>query len=445
VAGGSGCQDAVAQATGVAADARRAPRLVAVALRLLRRPGLWVAAVLLGLAAGGLTWAWPHLRAAYHFRAARSELQRYHNPQAIRHVQVCLRDWPGDPDVLLLAARAARRARGYAEAERLLEQYQRARGLDEAGSLEQLLLSVERRVDQMAEVCWRYVEGGHPDTPLILEALTRGYLRQYRLVEARRCLDHWLERQPDNPQALCLDGLFHLDYEHARSAGEASFRRAVELDPDNEEARQGLAVALLDGSQPADAAEHLEYVRQRQPDNLSAQVGLAECRDALGDPAEAARLVDAVLARHPEFAPALSLRGRLALQAGQPAEAEPWLREAVARSPSDHRALYNLVRCLRENGKDEEAGRRQQELDQREKDLKRYDEIVRQEMVERPRDPALHCALGELLLRGGYRREGLYWLQSALRIDPNYAPARRALADHYQKAKAEQQSPDSGE
>src|SRR5947199_372778 len=84
---------------------------------------------------------------------------------------------PMDADALLLAARAARRARAYDEAQRALEKYQQVRGLDDAGSLEELLLSAERDVEQVVDACRQYVERGHPDTPLILEALTRGYLR----------------------------------------------------------------------------------------------------------------------------------------------------------------------------------------------------------------------------------------------------------------------------
>src|SRR5947209_2756321 len=79
-----------------------------------------------------------------------------------------------------------------------------------AGSFEQLLLSAERAVGQAEGVCRRRVEQDDPDAPLILEALARGYLRQYRLGEARFCLDVWLGKQPDNPQALCLKGQFHM-------------------------------------------------------------------------------------------------------------------------------------------------------------------------------------------------------------------------------------------
>src|SRR5204863_6700690 len=115
----------------------------------------------------------PHLRAWYHFRAARLELQRYHTAQAIRHLHLCRDIWPRDPEVLLLAARAARRARVYADTERLLWAYREVRGRDDAFAFEQLLLAAECRVDEVADLCLSHVEKGHADTPLLLEALTR--------------------------------------------------------------------------------------------------------------------------------------------------------------------------------------------------------------------------------------------------------------------------------
>jgi tetratricopeptide (TPR) repeat protein len=384
------------------------------------------------------------VEAAYHYRAARAELQLSHNPQAIRHLLVCMRVWPEDPGTLLLAARAARCAGSFDQAEQLLKKYQKARGLDDAGSFEELLLSTERLVDKQAETCWHRVEQGHPDAPLILEALTRGYLRQFRLVEARQCLSFWKDHYPDSSEAHCLEGLLHLDYEHARSAGETSYRRALELDPDNEDARLGLAVTLLEGESFAEAVEHLERLCQCQPDNLRVKVGVAECREALGEEAEAVRLVDAVLAQQPELPQALALRGRLAVKSGDFAEAETWLRHALARNAMDHRARYNLVLCLNNLGKGEEAAREQRDLEQRETDLGRFNQIVTQDLQQRPRDPALHCELGQLLLRGGLEQEGLRWLQSARSLDPQYAPALQALSEYQQKAKAEHQPADSG-
>jgi predicted Zn-dependent protease len=399
--------------------------------------------VLLGLVIGSFALAGRQLWAWHHFRAARSELEHYHNPQAVRHVRACLKIWPEDSDLLLLAARSARRARSYGEAENFLQQYQELRGLDEGSRFEQLLLSAERRIDQVEELCWRYVQEGHPDAPLIFEALTRGYLRQYRLGDARRCLDRWLQSEPDNAQAHSLEGQFHLEYAFARSAAIESYRRALELDPEHDEARVGLAVALLDSKNYSEAAEHFEQLRRRQPDNLSVQVGLAECRDSLGQSAEAAHLMDRVLEEQPHFPPALALRGRLALESGDYEKAEIWLREAVMRNPSNHRARYNLVLSLHHNGKEEEAQRRQQELNQMEDDLKRFNEIVTRDMLLKPNDPSLHFALGEMLLRGGQREEGLRWLHSATRLNPRYErDVRKVLAEYDQKEAERKQQQD---
>jgi tetratricopeptide (TPR) repeat protein len=381
------------------------------------------------------------VRAWYHRREARAELQRYHTPQAIRHLLICRAIWPRDPETLLLAARAARRASLYGDSERLLRDYRQERGRDEAYTFESLLLAAECRADEAADSCWQCVEEGRFDAALLLEALTRGYLRQYQLGQAQRCLERWRQFQPDTPQTFYLQGLLDLDYIHDRFVGEESYRRALELDPDHEEARLGLAVTLLTGKNFAQAAEHFRHLRQSQPDNVSLQVSLAECLYGLEQTAEAVRLVDDALARQPDYAAALSLRGQLALQVGQLDEAESWLRRALRRAPMDHRARYSLAVCLEQSGQQEEAQQQRRRLLQMEEDLAHFHKIVTREIAERPQDPALHCTLGQILLRAGKREEGLRWLQSALRLDPHYGPARQAVQEYQKKAQLPDSSP----
>jgi tetratricopeptide (TPR) repeat protein len=389
--------------------------------------------ILVGLTVGAFIVGWPPMRAWYHRRQARAELQHYHTPQAIRHLLICRAIWPRDPETLLMAARAARRAKLYSDSERLLHDYRQVRGRDEAYSFEQILLAAECCIDEMANLCWQYVEEGRFDTALLLEALTQGYLQQYQLSQAQHCLKRWQQIQPDNPQIFYLKGLFKLDYLHDRAGGEEDYRHALELDADHEEARLGLAVALLLGKSFAQAAEHFKHLRQCQPDNWYVQVQLAECLDSLGQTAEAVRLVDEVLARQPQYGPALSLRGRLALRSGQLDKAESWLRQALCRNPMDHHAHYSLILCLEESGQHEESQRQQRQFQRMEEDLSRFNDIVTKEIAQRPNDPALHCTLGQILLRSGHRAKGLRWLQSALRLDPYYAPARQAI-EEYQKS-----------
>jgi Flp pilus assembly protein TadD len=139
------------------------------------------------------------------------------------------------------------------------------------------------------------------------------------------------------------------------------------------------------------------------------------------------------------------LRGRAALKNGDSAAAETWLRQALHGNPVDHRARYSLILCLNQNGKEEEARQHQQQLDRLEEDLALYNTIVTKEILQKPRDPSLHCTLGQILLRGGQREEGLRWLQSALSLDPQYAPARQALEDYQRKATAESQQRETGQ
>ena len=384
-------------------------------------------------------WLLPRVLAWHHARAARSELKNYHNPQALRHLKECMLQWPNDPDLLILAARAERRASHYAEAERLLDQYQKARGVDKRYSLEELLLSAERGVDRVADQCWRYVEQGDDDTVLILEALIRGYVRQYQLGGARKCLDRWLQMQPSCAQAQYLDGQYQLDYSHKADRAGESFRRAVDLDPEHEEARICLAVALLESHDPTNVTEalkHLEFVRERQPENLSVQVGLAEGHNDLGQQAQAIKIVDGVLAERPDFAPALALRGRLAADQGQFADAENWLRKALVGDPNNFVVRYRLAQCLLSNGKDEEARQLEKESKQVLEDLGRYDQIVTHDLPAAPHSAALQCELGQVLIRLGRRDEGARWLERALHEDPQYAPAQKALTELMKKGEA---------
>jgi tetratricopeptide (TPR) repeat protein len=403
-----------------------------------RRLRSWIALMLLlGLLIAGYALASPQLRAWHHLRAARLDLERYHNFQAIAHLQACLRIWPTNAEALLLSARAARRAGAYDEAERGLEKYRDVRGLDATGSFEELLLSAERNVEQVAAVCRHHVEQGHPESPLILEALSRGYLRQYRLQEANFCLDLWLKSQPDNTRALCLKGQFHLDYEKSPDRAVESYRRAVQLDPEHEEARLGLAIVFLETKSFGKAAEQLEYLCRCQPNNLRVRVGLAQCRHALGESDEALRLVEAVLAQQPDYAPALTVRGEIAIAAGQYLEGETWLRRAVQLAPSDHQARYHLILSLHHNGHSDEAKLHEQALKQFEDDAKRFNRIVTQEMIGKPQDPDLFAELGQLLLRSGHREEGLRWLQNALRLDPQNALARKTLTEYHKNAETQ--------
>jgi tetratricopeptide (TPR) repeat protein len=391
------------------------------------------AVALLAFLGGAGFLAYPHLRAWQHLWAARTALKKYHNLEAIRHVQICLKTWPADEESLFLAARTARRAGAYGEAEQALEKYEAQRGTDEAVAVERILLRAENgELDQVAGFCRRWIEQGHPDASFIYEASVRGYLQAYRLSDARLCLQRWQKEEPNNPQTFYLEGQIH-DCEGVSWAAVEAYQKVLQADQGHDEARLKLTAALLERRDFAAAVPHLEYLRKHQPDEPLVPVRLAQCRDFLGEPEEAVRLLDELLARQPHFAPALVERGRLALGRGEYDRAEGWLREAVTLGPGDHQARYQLVQCLRRNGKEADAQQQEQRLKRLEIDLRRMDEITNLRMSQAPSDPSLHGELGAIMLRNGFTEQAMHWLHSALRLDARCPEAHQALADYYRQ------------
>jgi tetratricopeptide (TPR) repeat protein len=391
---------------------------------------LLLAAVLGGAAvfAGRQLWAW------YHFRAALDALEHYHTAEARAHVGRCLQVWPSSRSAHLLAARAARRAEAYTEAEEHLTACRPpGRKPDDEVALEGALLQAAMgELDAVEEDLLARADRDAANAPLIREALAEGYRRMYRVRDAVACLDRWLASQPDNVQTLALRARVWWQVGATQKAA-PDYQRVVELDPSRDDDRWGLAGCLLETGRYEEALAHLEYLRPRRPDDPGLAVRVARCQDGLGRVDEARRALDAVLARHPEHGSALRLRGRVALQEGEPADAEGWLRRAAAALPHDYQTQWVLYQALNQEGKTAEAAAQKVRAEQLKERRERLGELTGQQMSARPNDPALHCELGTLLISLGYDDLGERWLFSALHLDPDYGPAHAALADYYQE------------
>jgi tetratricopeptide (TPR) repeat protein len=398
----------------------------------MRRPLARLLALLVVLA--GLALGAPHLRAWYHLRAARADLARYHAEAARAHLDRCLRVWPKSAEAHLLASRAARQAGDLEAADRHLRECQRLRqGTTDEITLEwSLLRAAAGHLDEVEEYLHRRAAQAPDEAPLVWEALAAGYARVYRVLDALAVLERWLEGRPDDVQALVLRGNVYRKVKASQSAA-ADFRRAVELAPERDDARWGLAVSLVEIGRYQEALTHLEQLRPRRPDDPELRVRVARCFARLDRRDEARRLLEEVLAAHPDNGPALLNLGQLLVQAGRPEEAEPWLRQAVRAQPHGYPANYALYDCLNKQDKGPEARAQLAVADAIKGDLDRVSEITTRQLSARPRDPALHCELGTLFIRGGHPEVGESWLLSALRQAPDYRPAHAALADYYRR------------
>jgi tetratricopeptide (TPR) repeat protein len=409
---------------------KRLGRLVALAYR---HPWASAAGALLVGVTGLFVWqASVYVR----FRLARSRaeeaLARQDFDEARQRLGQCLDLRPGDPQAHLLAARAARRAELFEEAEDHLNKYRDLVGhATEEGTLERALLTAQRgEVPQVQEYLLSCLEVHHPQTDLILEALALGCTRTYRMHEAVGWLERLLRRQPGHVTALLTRGSLaesSLQLERAL----ADYRLALEQQPDNSRALLAVGQLLLRMKKYDEAVPHFERLLRRQPDRTEALLGLARCHREAGRPDEARPLLDRVLAAQPNQANALLEQGRLALEQGRDEEAERWLRRALAVAPYDYLSHLNLARCLQRQGRRTEARPHWQRAARMEKDAKELEKLLPQ-VGDAPRNPTPRLKIGLICLRNGQEEEAMRWLHGALQVAPHHAATHQALADYYE-------------
>jgi len=383
--------------------------------------GLALAAVL----GGRYYWAEHQTKAAERALAAREY------DEAQRRLDAALQLRPDSGRLHFLAARTARLAGRYDDVRPHLAASLNLGYPNEAILLEQALLDFQQGDRGAESFLLHRVEEDDPDSLLILEVLIQEYVQTFQLKEAMRCSNLYLQKKPNDVQALLgraliSDRLFYF--------GDAVLdcRQAVEVEPQNDFARLRLAEMLVNTGPAREAVEQFEQLRLKKPTSARVLLGLARARMQLGEVAEARRDLDALLQEEPRNAAALSERGKADLAEENAAMAELWLRRSLAEAPHDRQTVYNFVQCLDRLGKTAEADEWRAKLKRIDEDMVRLAAVTKQ-MIQTPNNPVLRTEAGVLFLRLGEEEEGRRWLTLAIKLDPSSRPAHRALADYYRE------------
>jgi tetratricopeptide (TPR) repeat protein len=393
-----------------------------------RLPSLFIGLLILaGIGVGFCFYA------AHQLQVARIAIQQDRLDDAEKSLRIYLFVWPRDVPGLVLAARTARMKGDFDTAEAYLKRCLKLqKEIPEAVQIEFLLMRVQHgEEDTVVGELLQCVDNKSPESALILESLSRAYMRNLRFREAFVTTSRWIELEPENETPFRWRGWVHDrlgDWERAIS----DYRRALELNPDSPMLRLRLAEILLERTNPPEALALLEPLYLEFPDRPEIQARLGQCRFVEGELEKARPLLESAVREMPDDATLLITLARLEMQESHYLQAERWLRHTLKVDETDPEAQFLLASCLQFQGRTKEADAL---LEQHRKDsstLKRVMQMIHEEVDRPSRDPAPPYEIGAAFIRSN-ERIGVYWLHKALARDANYQPALKTLAEHFEK------------
>lgn len=218
--------------------------------------------------------------------------------------------------------------------------------LGQSGLDEPLRLKYLRRLAQL-----------QPDNKEYLGLTADALILQRQFREAKPVVERLLKLDANFAAAYAMRGSIFLESETSPQSlvqAEADFRKTLELEPHNLQARRYLAKVLMRRARAPQAIQQLETVNRAQPRDITYLQELAAAYQQAGDMSKAtlyrkrfallekqAQQVNVLkvhLEGHPtDFAATLQL-GRLLLNSRDPKDAEKYVQKALSLRPGDARA-----------------------------------------------------------------------------------------------------------
>jgi len=189
------------------------------------------------------------------------------------------------------------------------------------------------------------------------------------------------------------------------------FKLALALDPGNGKRENALGLALALNGQTAEALPHYLRAVELKPDDVVARVNLGNLLKESGRLPEA--VVEYLKALHdkPDSAEVRTSLGSAYNAMGQTEKALPYYQSAVALKPDLEQAHMGLGNTRALLGQWDDAA-------------KEYDIALKLD----PQDYYAHYSLGEVLVNSGKAAAARREFMEVLREQPDFAPARNALA-----------------
>jgi tetratricopeptide (TPR) repeat protein len=407
----------------------------------------WWAYVLLILA---LALAWPAIQYNISYRrmaGAHDDMAQGNLDEAIRKLEIEARIRPQSGEVAYWLAVAHRRAGRLKKFTELISQAkdlgyspeeidrQTFLSLVQTGAMDQ---GIEQRADKLIEQVDNYSAG-----PLDLyvdefyEARARGFLANFRLIDAEVALNHWIEARPESILARMLRAEAKERQQNRFQAAESEYRQILKMDPRHFEARFQYARLLLFNQRATEAAAEFETCLESAPNDPRVQLGLAECEFREGKKIAAARSrLEDLLTQNQQpddRAKALFLLGEIARFQGKPELVIKYLTEATELSSSLGAAPYQSLSSAFASLRKRDLAEKYLAIGKRKMDQQARLGHLSVAIVHDPTNGDLRYEQGALFEEEKNQDQAAIWWNMAVRFDPDHLPAHASLEAYYSK------------
>lgn len=281
----------------------------------------------------------------------------------------------------------------------------------------------------------------------ISEAFVLGSMMNYRFEEAKKVLELWQVDYPNDPQPHFLFGRI-LEHETNYDDAEKEYRQAIKIQPRHAAAAYNLGRLLTVRQNPAAAMEVYRSCARLLSYPHAAWVGMGRSERSLGNTTEARRWLEkaAVGAEQAEVqevyrwlgetvesarSQAANELAKLELDEQNFPEAVRWFEKAVDANPQDWKIRHGLATALRNTGDNERAAQEFAKVEEYRSAWQQIDKLFDQ-LHGNPQSPEIRTRIGAAFLRYYSQNQGVVWLKSALKYDPDFSEAHRLLADYFE-------------
>jgi tetratricopeptide (TPR) repeat protein len=210
-----------------------------------------------------------------------------------------------------------------------------------------------------------------------------------------------------------------------------SYRRALQLDPEEPQTRYYLAIARLQSGDDTAARIDLQETLRRLPDYQPARLRLAELLLKNGENEEAIRLFETLLKAEPGTPWALQGLGQAHAGNGDTDAAIRYYEQAVAKHERFGQVHYALGLLYRDRGDADRARDHLQRYQRYPEDKPPHDDPLLQALLELDISPSTQIRRAQQLLRNGQTQQAEQLLQEAVAAEPDSVPGHGELVRLY--------------